>query len=149
MNKTAVSFVAIICLIVFVSGCASDQTDKTNNTTTSNVNSSNGTIEITTPISGETVPQMYTVKGTVSTLKSGENIYVLIKSGNFTWWVQKSPTVSNGNWECSVQFGEDADSGKEFTVCALVTTETLTINEEYGGSLPTLLYKDEVTVERS
>lgn len=149
MNKTAVSFIAIICLIIFVSGCTSDQTNTTNNSATSNVTSSNGTIKITSPASGETVPQMYTVKGTVSTLKSGENLYVLIKSGNFTWWVQKSPTVSNGDWECSVQFGEDADSGKEFTVCALVTNETLTASKEYGGSLPTLKYKDEVTVKRS
>lgn len=149
LNKTTFSLIALICLIVFVSGCTSDQTNTTNNTTSSNVTSSSGTIKITSPTNGETVPQMYTVKGTVSTLKSGENLYVLIKSGNFTWWVQKSPTVSNGDWECNAQFGEDADSGKEFTVCALVTTETLTTNDEYGASLPNFIYKDEVTVERS
>lgn len=152
LKKITISLIAIICMIIFVSGCTggTQTNNKSINTSSSNVTSSNGTVKITSPVNGATVPKISTVKGTVSTLNSGENLYVLIKSGNFSWWVQEKPVVSSdGTWECNVQYGEDADSGKEYNVCAIVTTETLNTKKEFGGTLPSLKYKDEVTVKRS
>jgi hypothetical protein len=155
VKKIFLMILSIVFLSVVVSGCVNNDSNVANNSTENNnketiVSEPTGNISITNPTNGQTVSKLYTIKGKVSTLKSGENLYVLVKAGDYSWWVQEKPTIeSDGTWKCEAQFGEAGDSGVEYTLCALVTNKTLTPKEEYGGTLPKFNYKTEIKVKRS
>ena len=110
----------------------------------------NPQLSITKPLDKSTVEHRTTVSGT-STEIDGKStkLYVLIKPANYSWWVQEPVTLRpNGSWYIEAYIGEpDKDIGRDFTVMAISTKETLTTGE-LKRSLPEIINKAEILVTR-
>ena len=151
--KKQILLIIFICSIIFVSGCTNNKSTNSTNNKSLSTNTTSSTVssivQIKNSTDGQTVSKLYTITGETQPLKANENLYVLIKPANYTWWVQNKPTISSdGTWQCDVQFGEDNDSNVKFTVCALITTEKLTLKKEYGANLPPNTAETEIVVTR-
>jgi len=98
-------------------------------------------LNITEPSEGATVTEFTTVKGTVGNLSPDSHLYVLIQpqsmgsDGPYEWWVETTPIIIGGNWECNANIGTTHDANRKFKIVAIITRETLNVGR-YGFNLP-------------
>lgn len=87
-------------------------------------------VEITSPVDGERVqwtPVGHLVTGTCR--KVGGNLHLYIAIHPFptdNWYVQRMPTMINGNWQAVAFFGmEEVGLGDQYVLCAFISSKTL------------------------
>lgn len=143
--KKALLIIFILSIVLFLSGCT-NQKDKNTSTEIKN-NYTN--LTITSPHQGEIVNGKISVNGTTRHLQGKEKLYVLIKPAGYNWWIQNAPVIEKDRqWSCTSQIGETRDSGREFTICAIISQENLTYARQINNKLPSYEMKDELSVYR-
>ncbi len=84
---------------------------------------------LTGPQAGDTVDMSIAVNGSFprGSLPSGTNLYLLVKPQGFNYWLQPLPKVNRTGWRVeNVGIGDkEADRGKHFLICAILTHQTL------------------------
>lgn len=144
MNK-AFLVIFTLCLILFLSGCVNQQ----DNNTSTEIKNTYTNLTINSPHQGEIVKGKISVNGTTRPLQSNEKLYVIVKPAGYGWWIQNAPIIeTNGKWSCITQIGENRDSGREFTICAVISRENLTYASQINNKFPEYKMKDELSVYR-
>lgn len=103
-------------------------------------------IEITAPINGQNVTQIYLVKGKVSSPEL--KFYVLVHPlSTRTWWVQSYPNVQeDGQWETGCCFGTDVlGIGDSYEIWAIATKEKLYVGQQLNvDEIPEIIVESNV-----
>jgi hypothetical protein len=85
---------------------------------------------ITEPKAGDAVDMTFTVSGPSprGSLPPGTNLYVLVRSQGYDYWLQKSPKVGQSGWQAEgVGLGQPDEHGIKGRICAVLTRETPTL----------------------
>jgi len=86
------------------------------------------TLLITNPRAGDPVDMSISVSGSSprGSLPAGSQLYVLVKPQGLNYWLQPLPEVGSTGWRVEkAGIGLEADPGKSFRICALLTGTTL------------------------
>lgn len=84
---------------------------------------------LTSPQAGDAVDRAIAVTGSFprGSLPSGTHLYLLVKPQGFNYWLQPQPKVTRTGWRVEhAGIGDkEADRGKHFLICALLTHQPL------------------------
>jgi hypothetical protein len=87
-------------------------------------------VEITSPVDGEEVqwtPIGHLVTGTCRKVGGDLHLYIAVHPlSTDKWYVQRMPTIINGNWQAVAFFGgEEVGLGDQYELCAFISSKTL------------------------
>jgi hypothetical protein len=93
-------------------------------------------ISIVSPRNGARVPSPVNITGRVRNLRCGEALWVFIRDPLGQWWVQRPPMIRrNGTWLVRrACVGEPGDTGREFVIYAVITTQSLSCGQIFGSA---------------
>jgi hypothetical protein len=88
---------------------------------------SDGTPSIADPTDGAVVDMTISVSGSSPRrLRSGTNLYLLVKPQGFDYWLQPLPEVSSTGWRVEhAGIGTEGNDGMHFDICAILIDQTL------------------------
>lgn len=111
-------------------------------------------VEITSPIDGEAVewtPAGHLVTGTCRKVGGDLHLYVTIHPlPTDKWYVQRMPTIIDGNWQAVAFFGEEeVGTGDQYELCAVISSKTLRAGQVIAlEDFPEYIAKAVATVSR-
>ena len=87
-------------------------------------------VEITSPVDGEQVQWTtagHLVTGTCRKVGGDLHLYVAVHPlPTDKWYVQRTPTIIDGNWQAVAFFGEEeVGIGDQYELCAIISSKTL------------------------
>jgi len=113
------------------------------------------TVEITSPVDGKEAqwtPAGHLVTGRCRKVRGDLHLYIAVHPlPTHSWYVQRMPTIMDGNWQAVAFFGEEKIGiGDRYVLCAFISSKTLHEGQIIAlEDFPDHVAKTFVTVSRS